>query len=70
MDQLLLFLLAVYRSVLHLQEIFIPGVIQEIYAVILFTVVKGKLEIKIIKCILKKLKILFTSSPLTESHVS
>jgi hypothetical protein len=39
---------------LRLQEIFIPGVIQEISAVILFTVVKGKLEIK--KTRIKKIK--------------
>jgi len=66
MDESLLFLLAIYSSVSHLQEIFIPCVIQEISAVILFTVVKGKLEIKIIKYTLKKLKLYLCLSPSTE----
>ena len=70
MVEWLLFLLAIWSSVLYLQEIFIRGAIQEISAVILFTVVKGKIETKIIKYVLKKLKTVFTSSLSTDSHVS
>ena len=49
MDELLLFLLAIYSSLLRLQEIFIPSVIQEIFVVILFYFGYGKAEYKILK---------------------
>jgi hypothetical protein len=42
MDELLLFLLVIYGSLVRLQEIVIACVIQEISVVILFTSVRGK----------------------------
>jgi hypothetical protein len=44
-----MFLLMSYCYLLHFQEIFIPSVIQEISVVVLFILVKGKLEYKILK---------------------
>jgi len=42
-------IVAYYIYLLHLQEIFIPSVILEIFVVIPFTLVMGKLEYKILK---------------------